>query len=82
MDTDLLEKLSESAARTHILAFLRDFDRRGTRRIEPEQGIRALVSAGIVLTAAEQEQIKRAYTGEDGKFGGEAMFVRAASVAQ
>ena len=68
MDTGLLEKLSVFAARTHILPFLKDFDRLNTRRIDPEQGIRALLSAGLPLSKAEQEAIKAAYTGEDGKF--------------
>jgi len=68
MDRDLLEKLSVYAARTHILPFLRDFDKSGLHRIEPEQGIRALLSAGLNLSQAEQAQIKAAYTGEDGKF--------------
>jgi hypothetical protein len=68
MDVALLEKLSVFAARTHILPFLKDFDRLNTRRIDPEQGVRALLSAGLPLSKEEQGQIKAAYTGEDGKF--------------
>ena len=68
MDVALLEKLSVFAARTHILPFLKDFDRLNSRRIEPEQAIRALLSAGLSLSKAEQAQVKAVYTGEDGKF--------------
>ena len=68
MEVALLEKLSVFAARTHILPFLKDFDRLNTRRIEPEQGVRALLSAGLALSAQEQAQVKAAYTGDDGKF--------------
>lgn len=67
-DTDLLEKLSVFSARTHILPFLKDFDKRNSRRITPSEGIRALEAAGLTLTVEEQEQIKAAYTDEADKF--------------
>ena len=67
-DAALLEKLAVFAARTHILPFLRDYDKLNSRRITPSEGIRALLSAGLVLSEDEQSQIKAAYTEEGGMF--------------
>lgn len=67
-DAALLEKLAVFSARTHILPFLRDFDKRNVRRITPSEGIRALLAAGLTLSEDEQTQVKDAYTEESGMF--------------
>ena len=66
METDLVEKLTTFVSRCNVEAFMRDFDKRGARKILPSQAVRALSQAGLTLSAAEQAQVMAAYSGEDG----------------
>jgi hypothetical protein len=68
METDLIEKLATFVSRCNVEAFLRDFDKRGLRKILPSQAIRALSQAGLNLSTQEASAVMTSYTGNDGMF--------------